>query len=48
MTNRGNLAGRTYLERVQMTTLSEALALQIARRLDAPWDDLFMVTERVA
>lgn len=35
------------IESGQMTTLSERLALDIAKRLDMPWEDLFESREAV-
>lgn len=35
----------SLIEQDKMTTLSEDLAVEIARRLDVPWEDLFEARE---
>lgn len=35
----------SLIEQAKLTTLSEDLALEIARRLDVPWEDLFEARE---
>jgi transcriptional regulator with XRE-family HTH domain len=35
----------SLIERGELRTLSEDLALQIAKRLDVPWEDLFVARE---